>query len=290
MPITALPTPVPTRSDPANFSVRADAFLSALPVFATEANALQTDVNAKQVAAAASAAAAAATTGVTAWVSGTTYALGNVRYDTTDFQTYRRIVAGAGTTRPGLDPTNWQAISGDTTTTGTQTLTNKTISTGSSYAGAAIPIANGGTGQTTALAAFNAIKQAATDTFAGTVELAISSEVRTGSDTTRAVTPSAVFLTAFAYGQTWQDVTGSRAFSTAYTNTTGRPILVAIEGIPGSASSVIEMAVGATTAVRNVGNHLYVSRINLMAVVPAGATYSVGVSGSTTLVRWTELR
>jgi hypothetical protein len=59
MAITALPTP-PTRSDPANFAARGDAFLTALPTFVTEANVLQADVNAKQVAAAASAAAAQA--------------------------------------------------------------------------------------------------------------------------------------------------------------------------------------------------------------------------------------
>jgi hypothetical protein len=47
MPITALPTP-PSRNDPTNFATRADAFLAALPTFATEANALQTDVNTKQ--------------------------------------------------------------------------------------------------------------------------------------------------------------------------------------------------------------------------------------------------
>ena len=41
MPITALPTP-PSRSDSANFATRADAFLGALPTFATEANTLQT--------------------------------------------------------------------------------------------------------------------------------------------------------------------------------------------------------------------------------------------------------
>ena len=45
MTITALPTPVPSRNDPVNFSVRADAFLGALPTFATEANALATEVN-----------------------------------------------------------------------------------------------------------------------------------------------------------------------------------------------------------------------------------------------------
>jgi len=48
MAITPLPTP-PSRDDPTNFATRADAFLGALPDFATEANALQTDVNAKQV-------------------------------------------------------------------------------------------------------------------------------------------------------------------------------------------------------------------------------------------------
>lgn len=48
MAITALPTP-PSRQDPVNFNDRADTFLGALPVFATEANALQADVNSKQV-------------------------------------------------------------------------------------------------------------------------------------------------------------------------------------------------------------------------------------------------
>lgn len=47
MAITALPTP-PNRSDPINFAARGDALLSALPVFVTDANALQVDVNAKQ--------------------------------------------------------------------------------------------------------------------------------------------------------------------------------------------------------------------------------------------------
>lgn len=47
MSITALPIP-PTRSDPANFAERGDAFMSALPTFVTEANALAADVNAKQ--------------------------------------------------------------------------------------------------------------------------------------------------------------------------------------------------------------------------------------------------
>ena len=51
-------------------------------------------------------------------------------------------------------------------------------------------IANGGTGQTTAATAFDALKQAATDTYTGVVELATAAEVQTGTDTTRAITPS----------------------------------------------------------------------------------------------------
>mgnify|MGYP000272836154 FL=1 len=48
MAITLLPTP-PSRQDPANFNVRADEFLGALPAFGTEANSLASDVNNKQV-------------------------------------------------------------------------------------------------------------------------------------------------------------------------------------------------------------------------------------------------
>lgn len=140
MAITALPTP-PSRSDPTNFSDRADAFLTALPTFGTEANVLQADVNSKQTIAssaatnaAASALAAGSTAGATIWVSGTTYALGDNRFSPINFLTYRRKVAGAGTTDPSADSTNWALLSGmgDVDTTSTQTVTGiKTFSNAS---------------------------------------------------------------------------------------------------------------------------------------------------------------
>lgn len=118
MPISALPTP-PSRQDPANFNDRADTFLAALPLFQSEANTLQTDVNAKQVQAntsavnaAASELAAANTAGATIWVSGTTYAIGANRFSPINYLTYRRKTAGAGTTDPSLDATNWQLLTG----------------------------------------------------------------------------------------------------------------------------------------------------------------------------------
>lgn len=111
MAITALPTP-PSRSDPANFANRGDAFMSALPTFATEANTLASEVNTNASATQAAKDIAVNAAGAIAWVSGTTYAVGDVRYSTLNFQTYRRKTAGAGTTDPQNDNTNWEKISG----------------------------------------------------------------------------------------------------------------------------------------------------------------------------------
>jgi hypothetical protein len=51
-----------------------------------------------------------------------------------------------------------------------------------------VPIASGGTGQTTASGAFDALKQSATDAATGVVELATQAEVSTGTDAARVVT------------------------------------------------------------------------------------------------------
>lgn len=120
MPITALPLP-PNRSDSANFATRGDAFMTALPIFATEATALEINVNAREAtttaqagnastsaaAALASAQAAATSAGASIWVSGTTYAIGDVRWSPATRYTYRRTVAGAGVTDPSADAANW---------------------------------------------------------------------------------------------------------------------------------------------------------------------------------------
>lgn len=152
MAITPLPTP-PSRDDPTNFATRADAFLGALPDFATEANALAVDVNADAADAAQSvldaaaevalaeaavveaetaAAGAAAAANVTKWISGTTYTEGSVVWSPITYLSYRRKSTGGGTTDPSSDTTNWAqaAGTGDVTLIGTQTLTNKTIEAG----------------------------------------------------------------------------------------------------------------------------------------------------------------
>lgn len=59
------------------------------------------------------AAAAFAALGAVAWVSGTTYAVGDVVYSPINSLSYRRLTAGAGTTDPANDPTNWRGVSRD---------------------------------------------------------------------------------------------------------------------------------------------------------------------------------
>lgn len=91
---------------------------------------------------------------------------------------------------------------------------------------------------------------------------------------------------AFGVGQTLIDVTASRATNTVYTNTTGKPILVAI----GKTTQSVEMRLfvngvqfGFATGANQDSQH-----ITLYAVVPAGATYSTG--GGSGFVFWSELR
>jgi hypothetical protein len=132
-PSVTAPPAAPSRSSPGTFAALADAYHAWLSPFVTQIAALATNVynnavdaynNAlagaasaaaalvSQNAAAASAQAAAASAGASIWVSGTTYAIGDVRWSPATRYTYRRITAGAGTTDPSADPTNWVLAGG----------------------------------------------------------------------------------------------------------------------------------------------------------------------------------
>lgn len=136
MAITPLPSPPAPTDSTSEFNTKAFAWVAALDTFTTEANALQTDVNAKEIAAASSASqsassatlasgyadaalqnalASAANTNAPLWVSGTTYAAGALVYSPANGRTYRRKTAGAGTTDPSADATNWILLQNDVT-------------------------------------------------------------------------------------------------------------------------------------------------------------------------------
>lgn len=92
-------------------------------------------------------------------------------------------------------------------------------------------------------------------------------------------------------GQTWQDVTGSRALSVTYTNSTSRPIMVFVSVTvnatsPSSILSVNDVSVSIAAGSSWPTN--FIMRGVLVTIVPAGATYRV--DGGYSLSNWSELR
>ena len=95
-------------------------------------------------------------------------------------------------------------------------------------------------------------------------------------------------------GQTWQDVTASRATGTEYTNSTGRPIMVAATAGPATYSYSYGLVDGVTIIeYQSRDSATATSQSGVVFIVPAGSTYqvNVNVNGSTTsFTNWQELR
>lgn len=188
------------------------------------------------------------------------------------------------------------ALTGNQTIAGTKTfsssivgnltgnVTGNTSGTSANITGIAA-IANGGTGEATAAAAFTALKQAASDTATGVVELATDAEAQAGTDAARAVTPDNLGATVIGIGQTWTNVAGSRGVNITYTNSTGRPIMVSI-AIGAAATVGVEFVVGGLTMLTtNVLSNL---PCGYTFIVPNGVTYRVNTASS--VQNWLELR
>ncbi len=101
-------------------------------------------------------------------------------------------------------------------------------------------------------------------------------------------------LNPIGVGQTWVDLTDSRAFDTDYTNNTGRPIMVnaAPEGYEVTddekiAAYVDGVLVYAVQGATSRANHY--QTYNVSFIVPAGATYRI-VGLNRALFHWAELR
>jgi hypothetical protein len=93
-------------------------------------------------------------------------------------------------------------------------------------------------------------------------------------------------MSSLGYGQTWQNVTGSRANATTYYNTTGKPITVSITVLAngnGNGYSVNGAVVGRVDA--NAGG---VVSMPYTFVVPPSGNYSA--SGPAGPANWSELR
>lgn len=79
-------------------------------------------------------------------------------------------------------------------------------------------------------------------------------------------------------GQTWQNVKANRMSNTTYTNTTGKPIMVSVQG---DSSAVMFNINGLPMTLNENGNDYG------CFIVPVGATYSVTTN---VILTWAELR
>lgn len=133
-PTMTAPPPAPDRADRNTFSQRATDLAAfnkdtGVPEMQLAINSAQTNaISAHESAVAADAAnaasyqnflnsatnasSAAASAGAVQWVSGTTYTIGFRVWSPTNQRIYVRKTAGAGTTDPSADPTNWRFLAG----------------------------------------------------------------------------------------------------------------------------------------------------------------------------------
>jgi hypothetical protein len=88
-------------------------------------------------------------------------------------------------------------------------------------------------------------------------------------------------MSSIGYGQTWQNLTGSRALGTTYYNTTGKPIALSENPTTNTAQTITINGVALTSgAPAQVGQPFF--------VIPVGASYSIAATA--TVAYWLELR
>lgn len=97
-------------------------------------------------------------------------------------------------------------------------------------------------------------------------------------------------MSSLGYGQTWQNLTASRATNTVYYNTTGRPIQVCISASTSGASGSIGFSVNGVNAFSTSWNSISTGNlpVTMSTVVPPGSSYQL-ISGISFIV-WSELR
>jgi hypothetical protein len=172
-------------------------------------------------------------------------------------------------------------------TISTQASSSVTITGGSITGITDLAVADGGTGSSTLSA--NAVLLGNGTSALQTVAPSTSGNLLTSNGTTWT---SAAPAGTLGVGQTWQDVTGSRAISTSYTNSTGKPIQVSINA-RSSTAAFIQASVGGVTLIGSDNAGSSGPRLYISFIVPNGVAYSFSLSSGSLVsgsLQWAELR
>ncbi|CAB4187346.1 hypothetical protein UFOVP1613_16 [uncultured Caudovirales phage] len=144
-----------------------------------------------------------------------------------------------------------------------------------------LPVANGGTGGNT-LAANNVLIGNGTSTIAGVAPGSSGNVLQSNGTTWQSVANQAL-----GFGQTWQNM--GRSADVTYTNSTGRPIMVAVYSSAINYSWIYWYVAGSNWGIQGSGGSGASQFSQCCFVVPAGATYSVSLFNGS-IGTWAELR
>ena len=185
----------------------------------------------------------------------------HIQYDGTRFQVLNNVVYGGGVTNA--------------------TITNSTITDGTISGITDLAIADGGTGASTAFAAFDNIKQAATATYVGAVELATDAEVNAGTDTTRAMTPAAFRAGNIVSGTAVTTTSGTTVDFTGIPSWAKR-VTVLLAGVSTNSTSALLLQLGTSSGLETSGYLGTVTNANGSTITSysAGFTLTVGEGAS----------
>lgn len=272
--ITALPD-APSRADPATFSDKADAFVAALPTFGTQTNAVASEVNGYATSASNSAAVAIASANFKGAWSSLTGALVVPACVLHSSKLWLLVANVADVTAhtPGVSA-SWVELETLTHAATADLATNATL-------------------------AANATKLATSRTVAVTGK---ATGTATSFDGSENISIPITATDSIGEGQTWQNMLGSRALDTAYTNSTGRSICLMIRFEQtadtwsigyvycggGLTDPIYAGGFGTASATSKGGIHV------ATVIVPPGEQYKVVTAGGspseTSVTRWYELR
>lgn len=173
------------------------------------------------------------------------------------------------------------------TLTGAGGLQVNTLTASSATLSNPLSVSSGGTGSNTSTGT-GSVVLSNSPSFAG---IPIAPTASAGTSTNQLATTSfvatavATGTVSLGVGQTWQAVTGSRAYNTNYTNTTGKPISVYARSNDGGTITATVGGVEVSKGYAPDSGHI----VSVTFIVPSGSVYRVS-STDTSLGYWAELR